>query len=165
GAYELRNGIPQGASPKTAGPDMIRAMTTELWLDFMAIRLDSKKAEGTEFVINLVTPDNNEEYVVELSNATLTNIKGFQAKDADLTITIDRADLVNTMMGAVSFDDQIKAGKAKLVGDRKPYDQLKTMLVQFDMGFEILPGTGAKDLTPAKGDFEHEPPAVQAITD
>ena len=68
-------------------------------------------------------------------------------------------------MGAVTFDDQIKAGKAKLVGDRKPYDQLKTMLVQFDMGFEILPGTGAKDLTPEKGDFEHEPPAVQAITD
>lgn len=165
GAFELRNGIPSGASPKTAGPDMIRAMTTELWLDFMAIRLDSKKAEGVEFVINLVTPDNGEEYVVELSNATLTNIKGFQDKDADLTVTIDRADLVQTMMGAVSFDDQIEAGKAKLVGDRKPYDQLKTMLVQFDLGFEILPGTGAKDLTPEKGAFAQEPPAIDSLTD
>jgi alkyl sulfatase BDS1-like metallo-beta-lactamase superfamily hydrolase len=140
-------------------------MTTELWLDFMAIRLDSKKAEGVEFVINLVTPDNGEEYVVELSNATLTNIKGFQDKDADLTVTIDRADLVQTMMGAVSFDDQIEAGKAKLVGDRKPYDQLKTMLVQFDLGFEILPGTGAKDLTPEKGAFAQEPPAIDSLTD
>ena len=165
GAFELRNGIPSGASPKTAGPDMIRAMTTELWLDFMAIRLDSKKAEGVEFVINLVTPDNGEEYVVELSNATLTNIKGFQDEDADLTVTIDRADLVQTMMGAVIFDDQIKAGKAKLVGDRKPYDQLKTMLVQFDLGFEILPGTGAKDLTPEKGAFAQEPPAIDSLTD
>ncbi len=165
GAFELRNGIPTGASPKTAGPDMIRAMTTELWLDFMAIRLDSKKAEGIDFVINLVTPDNNEEYVLELSNATLTNIMGFQAKDADLTVTIDRDDLVQTMMGAVSFDDQIKSGKAKLVGDRKPYDQLKTMLVQFDMGFEILPGTGAKDLTPKNKPFAHEPPAIDALTD
>jgi len=165
GAFELRNGIPTGASPKTAGPDMIRAMTTELWLDFMAIRLDSKKAEGVEFVINLITPDNAEEYVVELSNATLTNIKGFQAKDANLTIFIDRADLVQTMVGEVSFDEQIKSGRAKLIGDRKPYEQLKTMLVQFDMGFEILPGTGAKDLTPANKPLEHEPPAVQAITD
>jgi len=165
GAFELRNGIPSGASPKTAGPDMIRAMTTELWLDFMAIRLDSKKAEGVEFVINLVTPDNGEEYVVELSNATLTNIKGFQDEDADLIVTIDRADLVQTMMGAVIFDDQIKAGKAKLVGDRKPYDQLKTMLVQFDLGFEILPGTGAKDLTPEKGAFAQEPPAIDSLTD
>jgi alkyl sulfatase BDS1-like metallo-beta-lactamase superfamily hydrolase len=159
GAFELRNGIPLGASPNTSGPDMIRAMTTGLWLDFLAIRLDSKKAEEIEFVINLVTPDNGEQYVVELSNATLTNIKGFQAKDPDLTITIDRADLEQTMMGAVSFDEQIKAGKAKLVGDSKPYEQLKTMLVQFDLGFEILPGTGAKDLVPEKSPFEQESPA------
>ena len=165
GAFELRNGIPSGASPKTAGPDMIRAMSTDLWLDFLGIRLDSKKADGINFVINLVTPDNGEEYVVELSNATLTNIKGVQAKKPDLTVTIDRADLVQTMMGAVSFDDQIKAGKAKLVGDRKPIDQLKSMLVQFDMGFEILPGTGAKDLTPERDPFAYEPPAVDAITD
>jgi len=165
GAYELRNGIPTGASPKTAGPDMIRAMTTELWLDFLGIRLDSKKAEGINFVINLVTPDNDEKFVVELSNGTLTNIEGFQAKNPDLTITIKRSDLEKTMMGAVSFDDQIKAGKAKLVGDRNPYEQLKTMLVQFDLGFEILPGTGAKDLTPKKSPFEQKPPAVQAISD
>ena len=165
GAYELRNGIPAGASPKTGGPDMISAMTTELWLDFLGIRLDSKKAEGIEFVINLVTPDNGEQFVVELSNSTLTNIVGVQAKDADLTITIDRADLEKTMMGAISFDDQIKSGKAKLVGDRKPYDQLKNMLVQFDMGFEILPGTGAKDMTPEKDTFAQEPPSINSITD
>jgi alkyl sulfatase BDS1-like metallo-beta-lactamase superfamily hydrolase len=165
GAFELRNGIPSGASPKSSGPDMIRAMTTELWLDFMGIRLDSKKAEGINFVINLVTPDNGEKFVVELSNATLTNIEGVQAQNPDLTITIDRTDLEKTMMGAVSFDDQIKTGKAKLVGDSKPYEQLKTMLVQFDMGFEILPGTGAKDLTPENKPFAQEPPAVNTITD
>ncbi|SHO53590.1 Alkyl sulfatase BDS1, metallo-beta-lactamase superfamily [Desulfopila aestuarii DSM 18488] len=165
GAYELRNGIPQGASPKSSGPDMIRAMTTELWLDFLAIRLDSKKAEGTSFLINLVTPDNGEQFVVELSNATLTNIKGFQTPDADLTITIDRAELEKTMMGAVSFDDQITSGKAKLVGDRSAFDKLKTMLVQFDMGFEILPGTGTKDLTPEIKAFAIEPPAIETITD
>ena len=165
GALELRNGIPTGASPKTAGPDVVRAMTTALWLDFLGIRLDSKKADGTNFIINLVTPDNGEEYVVELSNGTLTNIHGFQASNPNLTLTIDRADLEQTMMGAVSFDEQIKTGKAKLVGDSKPYEQLKTMLVQFDMGFEILPGTGAKDLTPGNKPFELEPPVIRSITD
>jgi alkyl sulfatase BDS1-like metallo-beta-lactamase superfamily hydrolase len=165
GAYELRNGIPTGASPKTAGPDMIRAMTTELWLDFLAIRLDSKKAEGINFTINLITPDNGEKYVVELSNATLTNIEGVQLGDADLTITIDRADLEETMMGKVSFDEQIKAGKAKLDGDTKPYEQLKGMLVQFDLGFEILPGTRVNSLTDQKPPFAHQPPSIDAITD
>ncbi len=158
GAYELRDGIPSGASPKSSGPDMVRTMSTELWLDFLSVRLDYKKAEGINFVINLVTPDNDEKYVIELSNVTLTNIKGVQAKNADLTITIDRADLEKTMMGAVSFDNQIKSGKAKLEKDRKPYDQLKTILVQFDMGFEILAGTGAQDLSVEKDTFAQEPP-------
>jgi len=64
-----------------------------------------------------------------------------------------------------SWRQHYKAGKAKLVCDRKPIDQLKSMLVQFDMGFEILPGTGAKDLTPEKDPFAYEPPAVETLTD
>jgi len=158
-ALELRSGIPEGASPKTGGPDMIRAMTTELWLDFLGIRLDSKKADGKGFKINLVTPDNGEQFVVELSNGTLTNIEGFQADDADLTVTIDRKDLEKTMMGAASFDEQISAGKAKLKGNRDVYEQLKAMLEHFDLGFEMMPGTGSKDLTPEQRPFEQEEPA------
>jgi alkyl sulfatase BDS1-like metallo-beta-lactamase superfamily hydrolase len=157
-AYELRSGIPSGASPKSSGPDMVRAMTTELWLDFLGVRLDSDKADGKSFKINLVTPDNGEEFVVELSNSTLTNIKGVQAEDADLTVTIDREDLVQSMMGAISFDDQIASGKARLKGNREVYEQLKTMLVQFDLGFELLPGTGAEDLTPEMKTFQQEDP-------
>jgi alkyl sulfatase BDS1-like metallo-beta-lactamase superfamily hydrolase len=141
---------------------MIRAMTTALWLDFLGIRLDSDRAGDRAFTINLVTPDNGEEFVVELSNGTLTNIEGFQADDADLTITIDRSDLVQVMMGAVSFDDQIAAGKATFEGDRSPYDDLKGMLVHFDVGFEMLPGTGAVDLTPEAKPFQQEEPANSA---
>jgi len=158
-ALELRSGIPEGATPKTGGPDLIQAMSTELWLEFLAIRLDSKKAEGHEFKINLVTPDNGEKFVIELSNATLTSIKGYQAKNADLTVTIDRSDLERTMMGAVTLDEQIGSGKAKLQGNRRVIEQLKAMLVHFDPGFEIMPGTGARDLAPEQKPFEQEKPA------
>lgn len=156
GALELRSGIPAGSPPKTQGPDLIRAMDTELFLDFLGVRLDSKKAQGQSFKINLVTPDNNEQYVIELSNATLTNIKGFQAKDADLTMTINRSDLEKTMRGVVKLDEQIKSGKAKLNGNPEVLEQLKSMMVHFDLGFEIMPGTGSKDLTPEQNDFEQE---------
>jgi alkyl sulfatase BDS1-like metallo-beta-lactamase superfamily hydrolase len=165
GAYELRHGIPQGASPKASGPDMIRAMSTDLWLDFLGIRLDGDKTAGKHFVINFVTPDNGEKYVVELSNSTLTNIKGHQAEKADLTITMNRSDLETVMMGKATFDDQIKNGKAKLAGNREPYDLLKNSLVQFNMGFEILPGTGGTSLTAPKNPFEQPAPAINTITD
>jgi alkyl sulfatase BDS1-like metallo-beta-lactamase superfamily hydrolase len=55
--------------------------------------MDSTKAEDFEFTIDLATPDNGEQYVIELSNATLTNIEGYQAADADISITISRSDL------------------------------------------------------------------------
>ena len=138
---------------------MIRAMTTELFLDFLAIRMDSKKAEGMKFSINLVTPDNDEKFAVEMSNATLTTIEGQQAANPDLTITINRSDLEAVMMGAISFDDQIKAGKAKLEGNRDVFDQLRSTLVQFEIGFEIMPGTKAPAQSRKLNPFEQMPPA------
>ena len=117
GAYELRTGIPQGEAGSTSSPDVIRAMTTELFLNFLGIRMDSRKAERLRFTINLVTPDNGEKFIVEMENATLTNIKGFQAAKPDLTLTINRSDLEQTMMGAKTLDAQIADGTAKAEGD------------------------------------------------
>jgi alkyl sulfatase BDS1-like metallo-beta-lactamase superfamily hydrolase len=154
GSYELRNGLPSGTGPRSTGPDVVRAMSTEMWLDFLGISMDPKKADGMRFTINLVTPDNGEKYLVELSNATLTNIKGQQAKNADLTITIDRADLNSVMMGVSSFDDLIQAGNAKFDGDRKPFDQLRGLMVAFTPNFEILPGTAPKTPSPGPKPFE-----------
>jgi len=42
------------------------------------------------------------------------------------------------------------------------YEQLKTMLIYFDMGFEMMPGTGQADLTPEQKPFEQEEPASSA---
>ena len=69
------------------------------------------------------------------------------------------------MMGAVTLDEQIKNGKARLEGNREPYDLFMVSLVQFSMGLEILPGTGSNNLPAAKDPFAQEPPAVQAISD
>jgi alkyl sulfatase BDS1-like metallo-beta-lactamase superfamily hydrolase len=155
-ANELRSGIAKGAAFKSAGPDVVKAMTTEQWLDAIGIRVDSGKADGMAFTINFVTPDNKEQYIVEMSGGTLSNIKGYQAEKPDLTVTIDRSDLEEVMMGKVTFDEQIKKGKAKLEGDHKVYTQLKSTLVQFDPLFEIMPGTkqiaGEKDDDPFEQD-------------
>ncbi len=162
GAFELRSGIPEGASPESTGPDVIRAMTTGLFLDFLGIRMDSSKAEGMAFKINLVTPDNGEKYLIELSNATLTNIEGYQADDADLTITINRTDLEQTMMGAKKLVDQIKDGTAKIEGNQKVLGQLASTMTDFELTFEILPGTRGKSTSEDINDFEAGPMTIQS---
>jgi len=141
GAFELRNGMPGGSAPRTLVPDVVRAMSTDQWLDFLAISMDPKKSEGLQFKINLVTPDNGEKFAIELENATLTNIKGFQEPKPDLTITLDRADLNRVMMGAASFDQLADEGKARFEGDRAIIHTLRDLMVTFTPDFEILPGT------------------------
>ena len=151
-ALELRSGIPGGIPPKSSGPDMIRAMSTDLWLDFLAIRIDNQKVGAGSFVVNLLTPDNGEKFAVEMSNATLTSIKGVTAANPDLTITVNRSELELVMMGQATFDKLLAEGKAKFEGNRKPFDRLREMLVQFDLDFEIMPGTKpAKAATPPTG--------------
>jgi alkyl sulfatase BDS1-like metallo-beta-lactamase superfamily hydrolase len=155
GAFELRSGIPEGAQIDTAGPDVVRAMSTELFLDFIGIRMDSRKAEGMEFTINLITPDNGEKFLIEFSNATLTNIEGFLADDPDLTITINRSDLEMVMMGAKKLKAQIADGTAKVVGNTEVLDQLASTLVVFDPRFEILPGTRGAATPEDLNDYEY----------
>jgi alkyl sulfatase BDS1-like metallo-beta-lactamase superfamily hydrolase len=142
GALELRSGIPEGASPDTSGPDMVEAMSTELFLDFIGIRMDTKKADGKAFTINLITPDNGEKFAIELSNSTLTNVEGFLNDDPDLSITIDRSDLSQIMMGATTFAASIEDGTAQSEGNADILAELASMLTTFEIGFEIFPGTG-----------------------
>lgn len=152
GAYELRSGIPAGKSADSAGPDVIRAMSTELFLNFIGIRMDSRKAEGMRFTINLITPDNGEKFVIELENATLTNIQGYLVDDPDLTITINRTDLEQTMMGAKTMDAQIADGTAKVDGDVSILKKLASTMVDFDPRFEIMPGTKVRKTKMDKAD-------------
>lgn len=140
-AFELRHGMPKGVPPKSGGPDIIRAMSTELWLEYLGISLDGSKVADQHFILNLKTPDNGEKFVVELSNSTLTSIKGQQAKNADLTITLDRSALEGVMARKTSFDQLVKDGKASFEGNHKPFELLMAALTPFTPDFELLPGT------------------------
>ena len=114
------------------------------------------------FTINLLTPDNGEKYLIELSNATLTNIEGYQAENPDLTLTIDREDLEQVMMGAKTLAAQIEDGTARFEGDLGVLKQLGSAMVTFEMGFEILPGTKGPAADEEHNDFEVGRVAVPA---
>ena len=163
-AFELRHGFPSGSTSQPVNPDTVKAMSTDLLLDFLGIRLDNRKAEGLAFVINLETPDNGEQFILELSNSTLTNSKGFQIPNADLSIALNRSDLELIMSGISTFPDLAGAGKVKLNGDASLIQKLQDLLVQFSSDFEILPGTKpAKQ--PQAGDrdlFEQPEPSSSA---
>jgi len=161
GAYELRNGIPAGFSPHGSGPDLIRAMTVGLFLDFIGIRVNSKKAEGMQFTMNIILPDIKEKYIAEMSNATFTNLEGFEDPNATLTIIINRSDLNQVMMGQKTLKELIASGVAKTKGDLSVLTKLASTLDTFEIGFEILPGTAGKTIEKNnKKTFQQEEPFI-----
>ena len=152
--YELRSGIPQGTAVESTSPDVVRAMSTQLFLNFLAIRMDPRKAEGLGFVMNLVTPDNGEQFVIELSNATLTSIQGYTADDADLTLTLNRADLERVMAGETGLEALLSEGTAQAEGDVSILGKLAALMVAFDPRFEIMPGTKLRTEPASQEPFE-----------
>ena len=128
-------------------------MSTGLFLDFIGIRMDSKEAEGLgPYKINLITPDNDEKFAIDLSNATFTNVEGFLHDGPDLEVTINRRDLEVIMAGQKSFAASIEDGTAEAEGNVDILNEIAQTLVTFDLFFEVLPGTASRavksDLNP-----------------
>ena len=138
GAFELRNGVPKLPGTQVASPDTIRAMTVEMVLDFMGMRIDSAKADGKVITFNWVLPGTKEQYAVTLKNSALTytNVKPLAKPDA--TVTLPRASLDNILLKQTTFDDEVKAGRVKVDGDSAKFNEFLGMLVSFDPLFKIV---------------------------
>jgi len=137
-AFELRHGIPKTAKAVKAGPDMIKAMSSELIFDFLGVRLNSLKALGHHFKINFIFPDRNEKFLLELANDHLNNIENIQDEHADLTVTIDRKDLNLLLLKQQSFEQLLKSKAMKLDGNGKVLGQLLMMMDEFPFWFNIV---------------------------
>ena len=138
-AQELRNGVPRNLpSLRVSNPDALAAMDTGLLFDYLGVRMNAQKAEGEDFSINLVLPDKNEQYLLELKNSHLNNIKGVQSESAGQTVTIDRADLNRLMLKEVSPVRLVFEGKLKSSGNPLLLAKLFGMLDDFDFWFDIV---------------------------
>lgn len=141
GADELRSGMPTGEATSSTRSEVVRAMSTELFLDFLGIRMDLRCAEGLRVTMDLVIPDTGERLVVELSNATLANSRGLQAERPDLTLTVDRSGYELVTGGLRALEALIAAGVARVEGYVGILGRLATLIVEFDPCYEALPGT------------------------
>jgi alkyl sulfatase BDS1-like metallo-beta-lactamase superfamily hydrolase len=140
-AQELRDGVKVIAAPRGTNPSLARAMTTSQWWDAMATRIDSLAADGNDYILNFVTPDIEQNFVIEMSSGTLSNIEGYLSENADATITINRSDLNLVIMGQATLAEQLQAGVGSIEGDSEVLQSLASVLTVFSSGFEILPGT------------------------
>ncbi len=137
GAYELRNGIPSSGGLVTATPDTIRAMSPDMLFDYLAVRLNSEKAAGKNFKINVDFTDLDSHYTLTIENAVL-NHSQTQSKEADVTLELNMKAMNSIQLGESTFEQLIKDGKVKLKGDKKVFDDFLAMLDTFNFWFNIV---------------------------
>lgn len=138
GAKELRDGVLPTSNITRPGPSFLQAMDTGLLFDYLAVKVNAKRAESDAFKINFTFTDEGREYLVELSNATLTNIEGVTVQDADLSLTISREDWTLVILKQVALSDLLASGKASFAGDIRILNQLFSLLDEFPFWFNIV---------------------------
>lgn len=137
GAYELRNGVTK-SNLTVASPDTLRAMPMDMYLDYLGLRLDGKKAEGKKIILNLNLTDTKQQYVIKLQNSVLIYTKNKQLPNADVSISLSRNILDAVNLGETTFEAEIKNGKVTVQGDRNKIKELFSLFVTFNPSFNII---------------------------
>lgn len=137
GAQELRQGVQDLPTVDLQSEDTIDAMPIEMFLDYMAIRLNAEKAAGQTLSINLEITDTDEQYAVLVEHSTLDYEPGSQA-GADATVSLDRTSLNRVMSGATTMQQLGADGAATVDGDGDALTRLEGMLDSFEFWFNVV---------------------------
>ena len=138
GALELRQGVPASVARAPVSPDIVRAMSLDLFFDYLGARLNGEKAEGRRIVINWVFSDLDLRYVLNLENCALTYLADRRSDAADATVTLERAALNRLVLREVAFADAVERGLLRVDGDTAKVADLFGLLDDFSLMFEVV---------------------------
>lgn len=138
GAYELRHGVPNDIGTESASADTLRAMPVEMYLDYMGIRLNSKKSENKKIRINLNLTDKKQKYALEVENSVLIYTANKYIKDADATLNLTRRTFDALTLKQKNIMQAISDGDIKLDGSKDKVDEFMGLFDNFPPMFNIV---------------------------
>lgn len=136
GAMELRNGVPPHAGTSVS-VDMVRAMSPEMFFDYLAVRLDSDKAVNHDLTLNWTFEDLQKDFNLTLRNGVLTHRAGLNAA-ADASVSLSKDTLEKISLKQLDFPTAMQKGLIKLQGNGKKLGELMGSLDTFGPQFNIV---------------------------
>lgn len=138
GAQELRNGVQKLPTPNTASPDTVRAMTPEMFFDYLAVHINGEKAANAHAVLNFDFGNDGGKYKIELENGVLNHTANSSADNADATITLSRDTLNKIILKEESLDDAKSKGDVKIAGNADKLNEVLGYMDKFEFWFNIV---------------------------
>jgi alkyl sulfatase BDS1-like metallo-beta-lactamase superfamily hydrolase len=130
--------VEQLPTPESASPDTVRALTLEMFFDYLGVRLDTAKAADAKVARNFDFGDSGGKYLVELENGVLNHTADLQADDADATVTLTRNTLNDIILKQTTLADAISADDVSLSGDQAKLEEVISYLDTFEFWFDIV---------------------------
>jgi alkyl sulfatase BDS1-like metallo-beta-lactamase superfamily hydrolase len=138
GVTELRHGVSPAATPTTVSGDMVTAMTTEMLLGYLGVRLNGPKAAGKDWTFNLALTDPHESFGLEVENGVLNFTENVSFDSPTATISCARSALNAVLLGKATFADQISNGDITVAGDADAFTQFLGLMDDFEFWFNIV---------------------------
>ena len=138
GVKELREGVPKHLPPQALGLDLVRAMTLDMYFDYLAILVDASKAAGKKITVDWIFTDTKQEYSVTLENSVLNYKARKRAAAPDATLIMTRKVLDEILSKQSTFAGRILAGEIKIEGSREKFREIMSCLEQFEFWFNIV---------------------------
>ncbi len=138
GAQELRNGVQKLPTPNTASGDTVRAMSPEMFFDYLAVHINGEKAAEAKAVFNVDLGNDGGKYLLELENGVLNHTANAEAKNADATITLNRATLNKIILGEETLKQAEEKGEVKITGNSAKLNEMLSYMDTFGFWFNIV---------------------------
>jgi alkyl sulfatase BDS1-like metallo-beta-lactamase superfamily hydrolase len=109
-----------------------------MFFDYLAIRINSKKAAGKRISINFSFTDVKEYYSVRLENSVLSYTPNKHDDKADCTVRMTRELLNRIIQGDTTMTVETFTGKIRMSGDVSAVQRVFGMMDTFHLWFNLV---------------------------
>src|SRR5690606_15660769 len=124
-------------TPNTSSPDLIRSMTTEMILDFVAIHLNGPKVGDKSYAFNLEFPDIQEKFLLTVKNGVMNYAKDKTLDKVDGSVTLNRSVLDDIALSKLKMGNLTESGEVTVDGDKAKFKEMLSNLDTFNFWFKI----------------------------
>jgi alkyl sulfatase BDS1-like metallo-beta-lactamase superfamily hydrolase len=140
GAQELRHGTPRaaGASGTMLSADTVAAMTSEMLLEYLGVRVNGPAAADLVVALDIEVTDRGERFEVGFEHGAIHTAARRDTMPTSVTIRTTHSVLGQFVTGAVPLDELVAAESFEVSGDVEALRALDAVLDRFDLWFDIV---------------------------
>ncbi|MGA3002332.1 MAG: alkyl sulfatase dimerization domain-containing protein [Acetobacteraceae bacterium] len=136
-AQELREGKRALPPRPMLSPALVSGLTTELLLDYLAVRLNPERSDGVAQVVCWTVTDQDAAFGLALRNCVLSHWAGLPP-DAVATLASSRRTLEALVLGVSSIAQAQAEGALAVEGDVAAVERLFAMFDTFPLMFDVI---------------------------